>query len=158
MLLFWVKDSRSNSGVANATVTVNSTTYYTNSEGKVVIDLYPGSYSYTVSIANFNNYEGTFDIATTAITVTAMLVVNGVDNEALTSFSIYPVPACGNITVEWANQSKGILTLTNITGVRVMSKVIDSGEKIDISSLRSGVYFAHLAVDGKSKTVKLIVQ
>lgn len=154
----WVKDSRSNSGVANATVTINSTTYSTDSEGKVVVSLYPGSYTYTVSVANFNNYEGSFDVATTAVTVTAMLVVNGVDSEVLANFNIYPVPASGNITVEWGSQLKGTFTLTNITGVFVLRKEIANGDKIDISSLSSGVYLAHLVVDGKSKTVKLIVQ
>lgn len=154
----WVKESGNNRGVVNATVTINGANYNTDSEGKVVVNLYAGNYTFTVSISNYETYQSSFEVAATDISVTALLVISGVDNESITNLNLYPIPADREVIIAWGNQSKGILTLTNVTGVLILKQEITSGEIIDVSNLSSGVYLARITIDGKTQTTKLIVQ
>jgi len=154
----WVKESGNNRVVINATVTINGTNYSTDSEGKVVINLYAGSYSFTVSISNYETYQSSFEVAATDISVTTLLVISGVDKESIPSLNLYPIPANSEVTVVWGNQSRGVLTLTNITGLLILKQEIANGDRIDVSNLSSGVYLARLTTEGKTQTIKLIVQ
>ncbi|SDB81659.1 C25 family cysteine peptidase [Williamwhitmania taraxaci] len=152
-----VKESGSRA-VTNATVTINTTNYSTDAEGKIVATLYTGNYNYTVSIDGFNAYQGSFEIIDQDITLTAIIIRNGIDKNEISSINIYPIPATTEITVEWKNESTGNITITNISGMQVIKRNIANGERVDVSMLNPGIYLAHLVIEGTRHTVKLIIQ
>ncbi len=68
--------------------------------------------------------------------------------------SAYPVPASGTLAFEADKDLKSVRIL-NSSGTQVYKNELGSTEKIDISTLPTGYYFAHLtAADGTVKVVK----
>ena len=72
---------------------------------------------------------------------------DGIDENLNGDIRVYPNPSKGSVTVE----GTGVLTVTNLLGQEVYSKVIDGKETLE---LPMGIYF--VTIDGK--TVKLLVE
>lgn len=84
-------------------------------------------------------------------------VVNGMEDVENEKITIYPNPTKERITVNYEQASaKAFFKLMDIHGRKTMSKMIFSGEKIDISSLKPGIYFYKLLIKEKVETGKLI--
>lgn len=91
----------------------------------------------------------------------------GVNSTEITYFnnsaSIYPVPANSVIHLEttvFSHQS-GVVVIYDLNGRKLLQKHIPAGSEInviDVSSLKSGVYFCRLISHNVSTTQKLIIQ
>ncbi|EGV42189.1 T9SS type A sorting domain-containing protein [Bizionia argentinensis JUB59] len=75
------------------------------------------------------------------------------------AFSIYPNPASGSINISSNLNQKTKLAVYNITGKLVLSNTISFGEnRLNISSLSSGVYLMRVSTPAKTITKKLIIK
>jgi transforming growth factor-beta-induced protein len=82
----------------------------------------------------------------------------GIDDLDVLGLKVYPNPASQYIMIQ-SNDSFGIFILRDITGKMVMNQKIESNnERIDIASLKSGLYFGTLETAKMKSTVKVIVQ
>ncbi|WP_223032641.1 T9SS type A sorting domain-containing protein [Hanstruepera marina] len=79
------------------------------------------------------------------------------ESNSISQFNVYPNPATTQITVA-STASKGQIQIFNITGKRVLSKDLSLGDnRLNVSSLVSGVYLARINANGKTETKKLII-
>ena len=125
----------------------------------------PGTFPYHCQAhASFstttNTYVGQIGTFTVAGTTTATLDARAAGLE----LSIYPNPSHGQVTVK-LEQKAGTdykLRLSNIIGqeirtVALRPELTAAGLPLDLSDLRSGVYFYSLLVDGKVASTKRLV-
>lgn len=97
-----------------------------------------------------------------SITVTAATAT--LDPNLAAALSVYPNPSRGQVTVQ-LNQKAGQsyqLRLSNIIGQEVRTVALKpeltaNGLALDLSELRTGVYFYSLLVDGKVASTKRLV-
>lgn len=83
--------------------------------------------------------------------------VVGIDDQKMSSVSIYPNPARGFVNVETGIQGEKQVTLYDVLGKQVMQTTI-SENTLDISGLQSGVYMVSIQQKGVKMTRKLIVE
>ncbi len=89
------------------------------------------------------------------ITVQAEL---GNSNFEIASVQLYPNPAIDVLTV-MAPETISEITISNVLGQKLISKKNGASvEKIDVSGLASGSYFAQINIGGSVKTVKFLKQ
>lgn len=69
-------------------------------------------------------------------------------------FSVYPNPANDNITITGEFQNANV-SIVNTVGQVVLNEEVSSGESINVSSLKSGIYLVKMQKDGVT-TVKNI--
>lgn len=69
-------------------------------------------------------------------------------------FSVYPNPATDNITITGEFQNASV-SIVNTVGQVVLSQEVNSGNQINVSSLKSGMYMVKMQKDGVT-TVKNI--
>lgn len=76
---------------------------------------------------------------------------------AVAKFKIYPNPATSMVTISAADVDSYKLSVTDISGKVVMTKLLNGIENtVDVSSLSSGAYFFELASDNKREVVKIL--
>ena len=79
----------------------------------------------------------------------------GLRDEALSEVSIYPNPVGDMLHIRGIDQ--GRITLTNITGVRVATYLLEeSGNEIPVNHLASGIYFGRIESGEATKTIKIL--
>ncbi|WP_192822231.1 N-acetylmuramoyl-L-alanine amidase [Rufibacter sp. LB8] len=85
-------------------------------------------------------------------------VVTGIeDGDLAEDFDLYPNPADNSLSVRFTGRAASANVL-NTVGQKVLSlPAVKSGEPIDISSLKSGVYMLDLVIDGK-KVIKRFIK
>jgi hypothetical protein len=75
-------------------------------------------------------------------------------------FSIYPNPSNGSITITHgiSQDAQPAVIVSDVVGKSVLTAALNSNtQKIDISALPQGIYFATIiSKDGKSKTMKIV--
>ncbi len=84
--------------------------------------------------------------------------INTVENE--NALSVYPNPATEEINVDLSsfNNSQVDLTIIDITGKTVTAFNMKDNNTIDVSNLKSGVYFIKVSDMKHSETAKLIIK
>jgi len=91
----------------------------------------------------------TFDVSC------AGLSVNDFD---LSNLKIYPNPVNGNyVTIQSPISGDKNVEVYDITGKRLINTILNS-DKLDISSVSSGVYLVKVTVQGQSKVSKLVIR
>lgn len=97
-------------------------------------------------------------IITNTVTTTIQ-EVNGTQQFTQNGFVMYPNPANGVVNVSIDNLSgTAQLTVTDVLGKTVINQAgVTSNTMVDISALKSGIYFVKINAQGKSATQKLIV-
>lgn len=97
-----------------------------------------------------------------SITVTAATAT--LDPNLATALSVYPNPSYGQVTVQFTQRANADykLRLSNIIGQEVRTVALRpdltaTGLALDLSDLRTGVYFYSLVVDGKIISTKRLV-
>ena len=97
-----------------------------------------------------------------SITVTAATAT--LDPNLATALSVYPNPSYGKVTVQFTQRASADykLRLSNIIGQEVRTvalrpDLMATGLALDLSDLRTGVYFYSLVVDGKITSTKRLV-
>lgn len=82
----------------------------------------------------------------------------GVNNNAMTQFTVYPNPTSDFINIESAEQIEAI-AMYNLLGQQVLAvDVNNSSTKLDISALQQGVYILKTTINGNENSVKIIKQ
>jgi len=94
---------------------------------------------------------------TATTTVRAVAGLNTVSNN---SFKIYPNPATGAVTLQlYTAVNKTDVIITDVLGKAVLTDVITGTHAtVNITSLKSGMYFVNLKTDDRQLTEKLIVK
>lgn len=94
---------------------------------------------------------------TATTTVRAVAGLNTVSNN---SFKIYPNPATGEVTLQLNTAvNNADVTITDVLGKTVLTDVITGTQAaVNITLLKSGMYFVTLKTDGRQLTEKLIVK
>lgn len=98
-------------------------------------------------------------IDTNTVTTTVQNVA-GIKENTITDFTIYPNPASGSVGIllNTAATSSEI-TIVDILGKVVQTGIINSNQAdLDISSLKSGIYFITINNEGMKTTKKLIIK
>jgi len=82
-----------------------------------------------------------------------------------TSFSVFPNPASGSVTIRWNGQNMGncSVVISDVTGREVLKTTLNinktSGQlPMDISTLKTGVYMIAIKSDNGNYTNKLIIE
>jgi hypothetical protein len=90
------------------------------------------------------------------ITVTcASLSVNDFD---LTDLVIYPNPVNGDyVTIQSSVSGEKNIEVYDITGKRLINTILNS-DKLDVSSVSSGVYLVKVTIQGQTKVSKLVIR
>ena len=90
------------------------------------------------------------------ITITcASLSVNDFD---LTDLVIYPNPVSGDyVTIQSSVSGEKNIEVYDITGKRLINTILNS-DKLDISSVSSGVYLVKVTIQGQTKVSKLVIR
>ncbi|HEX8349507.1 MAG TPA: T9SS type A sorting domain-containing protein [Hymenobacter sp.] len=97
-------------------------------------------------------------------TIRVELATATADGRPTATLNLYPNPSRGQVTVQ-LNQKSGAnykLRVSNIIGQEIRSialkpELTNAGLPVDLSDLRTGVYFYSLVVDGKVTTTKRLV-
>lgn len=116
-----------------------------------------GSHSFRISVpdAVFNGGEGYFPISVYLQGKTqGILGVKETENNTV-SASLFPNPTTGILTVQ-SEEKVTSITLFNVIGQKVMT--VNNSEKIDLSSLQSGVYWAQIQFKNKGTLVRKVVR
>ena len=107
---------------------------------------HPVTYSFTQS--------GCTGTSTGNIVVSACLGIE----ELTEGFTIYPNPSNGFITLDFGDNKEVNFQLVTTTGQIVYNKIINGSETVvDLSSLAKAVYYAHVTINNKTYTSKLIL-
>lgn len=115
---------------------------FTSSEENPV-HIYATADIYNISLQVFNSCASSY----TSKTLDFMYSVSDQGNTIL---SIDPNPATAFLEIEFRDISGTAYTIFGITGNRIRSGEIKSGEKLDISSLEKGIYFIEIISENKS--------
>ena len=81
------------------------------------------------------------------------------EDTSLTDLKIYPNPSIDDfLTISTAEQGDKYVKLFNVTGQMVMNTKLLQDQKLNISSLSAGFYLAEVSINGRSDTIKLVVE
>jgi len=161
-------DQDSDGTVDEVTVTISGSTennydwvFATNGAGELLYGPASGIQDETVT-----STDGTINVYLSADTSVqggpisfdvscAGLSVNDFD---LSDLSIYPNPVNGNyVTIQSSVSGEKNIEVYDITGKRLINTTLNS-DKLDVSSISSGVYLVKITIQGRSKVSKLIVR
>jgi hypothetical protein len=93
------------------------------------------------------------------VTVTQKIIEEGISNEQITKFSIYPNPANDELQITNYEFREGVVEVFDVSGrVVLLSQTTNdkSHIKFDISALNSGVYFIKITNDQGSSTQRFV--
>lgn len=98
-------------------------------------------------------------IETNTITTTVMSTA-GINENMANGFVMFPNPASAKVTLQMNAEANGAtVTVTDMLGKTVArAKAEGTQSDLDVSSLKTGVYFVTLNADGKTATQKLVVK
>ena len=110
----------------------------TDIDGLAVFPAVPnGDYSFTVTMANYEDTTGMITVADEDLAVSIMLYHVGIGQEEASQFSVYPNPGDGVFFIRTKNQLK-TLSVYNAIGSIVMQKKITQNAIIDLSGKAEG--------------------
>lgn len=101
------------------------------------------------------------DPVMTNIVETTVQETAGLNENSISSFTVYPNPAAANINLMLANTAADgfNVTLTDVLGKTVLKNSFAGNQaSLSIGSLTSGIYFVTINADGKQSTKKLVVK
>ncbi len=148
--------------IVDATVSVKGEEKTTSYEGQVIFTSFDAENDISFSIIkeDFIDYNDTFNITDSSITLNIELTIVGITDNKLASFIVYPNPLHKdselNITSE--NTIKE-LKIFNYTGMLLVTKTNQSKEfKIDISDFSSGIYILQVNINDNWYFKKVMVE
>jgi len=148
--------------IAGAIVTINGSSYISDSNGDVVLDyLSEASYSYTISAEGYFEYEGLLTVTDEGEAIDIVLLKD--DDTAIddllektedVQLSLYPNPARSELTI--ANIKVGdLLTLYNASGVKVFQQEVSAAKiSINLSGYSRGLYLLSVGTETKRLMLK----
>ncbi len=146
--------SNGDGAVADASIAINGITLTSNNTGNATIELEDGTYNYTITASNYEEFTGEVVVNGTAITETILLTPLGVEENNQATVNIYPNPTKGNITIE-SNSKISKLSLFTFDG-KLVSLYYNQVNTLDIKHLEYGIYLLQLQVGGSVITKRII--
>ena len=136
-----------------AAVMCPADTMMTDVDGQAGMPMEVGTHSFSVSMAGYEDYTGTFDVVDDAVDV--MISMVGMDQLDASSFSLYPNPTSGilNITKEGNYR----ITVVNAVGKIIVTKQANDNTTIDLQNASEGIYFIRLQDGNKVETQRFII-
>ena len=79
--------------------------------------------------------------------------------QASSSIFIFPNPAADNVLITFSTAGKYEISLFSSAGQRMSNPVLLTGDRLqlDISALKAGVYFIHIATENSTETRKIVI-
>ncbi len=146
--------------IQGASIVINSQTATTNASGEASIKLANGSYAYTITLNQYETYNGTVEVNGNDVAENVLLVHVSAQELTLSDVSIGPNPFTNSITIANANMFTQI-TVINTIGQTVMQLNNNRNEAVILStqSLSKGIYLVILkTAEGKTIARKVIKQ
>ena len=146
--------------IQGASIVINSQTATTNASGEASIKLANGSYAYTITLNQYETYNGTVEVNGNDVAENVLLVHVSAQELTLSDVSIGPNPFNNSITIANANMFTQI-TVINTIGQTVMQLNNNRNEAVILStqSLSKGIYLVILkTAEGKTIARKVIKQ
>jgi hypothetical protein len=78
--------------------------------------------------------------------------------ENLENFSMYPNPSSGKVFFNFEKNQERVLTVRDISGKVILSKVTSSNTEIDFNNYGKGIYLVNIQSENGSITEKVIIQ
>lgn len=133
--------------VSNALVSIDGfdNLLSTNSEGKAFIDLYRGTYNFTVSANDFNQYTNSFTLLDESLDVNVRMVSTSSPLSAYSDIVVFPNPFVDKLHIRGLSVGDKI-TIVNILGeVVIRNNSVDHNEMfIPTGLLPSGLYLVSI--------------
>jgi len=126
----------------------------------IVTGVAPGTVTITYTITNAAgcSADTTYQVLVASGTGVNSIVVNS-------AFHVFPNPSPGYLNIVWANQisGKGIVTITDVSGRTVYTSAITinnttGATRLDISSLKTGIYMLSVTSEQGFYCSKLVVE
>jgi hypothetical protein len=159
-LRFEVTDEDENP-ISGATVTADTASKVTDNNGTCDLYLAAGEYDYTVTAANYNDYEGTADLTGGNTTVSVILIASstGISDMLEEGLNIYPNPAQEKLIIEKESPEAISYELIDMAGKVVLNGRLESVKNtIDISAQAPGIYFIRLKTNDRYVHFKLMIE
>ena len=130
-------------------LTINKTSGFDNSEITIMVSENNTGVAREATIVVAGN-----GLEDKAVVVTQGTGGNGINESVQNTFSVYPNPSKGTITIQRKESKKAELTIINAAGQIVLKKTLFSIEEtVNLDSIDSGVYFVNM----NGQQVKLLV-
>lgn len=124
------------------------------------VEVYEPSGTYTITVNHKNSLVGGSQDYT--LIVSGITQVNSVEKVQADELMVWPNPANDVVNIQLASASfdkDALVTVFDVQGRQVLSKKPTSSiEKLDVSSLTSGVYFVKLNNAGRQQVKKIMVK
>lgn len=117
----------------------------------ISLDGTPGTVTITVSQAGDDNYNPATQTATFEVAVPASL------EDGLAGMSVYPNPAREFIRIEGTDSERFQVGVFNVNGVLQISQQLTNKNKLDVSSLKTGVYIVKIHSEHRSTTTRILI-
>ncbi len=118
--------------------------------------LYYGFSQYAVKPRNNDDLVG-FSPALEAADYAADTATNSVVNLKVLGVSFYPNPTHGQITVQVENNGSGLISVRDLTGKAVVSRIVEGTTQINLDALSKGVYVLEFVnASGQKATAKFV--
>lgn len=152
LVSFYVTDGTD--AIEGATVNVNGMDYMTDVNGMAYFAGVDGTYSYTVTMADFNDVNSDVVIASDHQQVDVTLTPAAI-NDIFANVTISPNPTNGLVKIS-ADDIYNV-QIIDINGKVVSTSTMTSNNiTIDVSNYEAGVYFVKLSNDNANATYKII--
>lgn len=139
-----------------AMITMEGDEYMTNANGLATIDLINGTYTYSATLADYYDANGSFEVANGPMTVTINMTAVGLNDAQNQALRVYPNPSQGVINVN--SDGQYTITVLNSVGQVVYSNHFTDNAEIDLGNSAQGVYFIRLSSDQKVITKPIIIE
>ena len=94
-----------------------------------------------------------------SVTFTYTSTSLSLDDTSLTDLKVFPNPSSVDfLTISTAEQGDKYVKVFNVTGQMLMNTKLLQDQKLNISSLSSGFYLIEVNINGRSDTLKLIIE
>ncbi len=99
-----------------------------------------------------------FGTRTDIYTLEIGALLSNTDEQRYTDIKVYPNPTNNYINIETLDLSLSIVELYDLNGRKVLSQEIDNSNKIDLTSLNSGIYFMHILDENRVISIHKIIK
>jgi len=109
-----------------------------------------GTSTYYIMVEGYSSYSGAF--------ILSLSTTLGIEDLESSDLKVYPNPVDGNyVTIQSPISGDKYVEIFDINGRRVLATTI-SGDKLDVSSINSGLYMVNITIDGRRNISKLIIE
>lgn len=139
-----------------ATITIDeSLELTTDAEGKAVVVLQSGDYTYIVEKGGYSTVNGNFTVENGDAEFTIQLL--DINETSISEVLVYPNPAENHLIITRSSTSNMQVEIYNVNGVVLQTtEMTDNTKEVDISALTTGIYFIRLTDNENSVTKRFI--